>query len=73
MFDQIGTDRKPLYDGVAFRSRMGDNFRMWVVFERGPEEVSPLITPVTLPEPITEGLSELREAMEILGLRWRAD
>ena len=71
LFDQIGADRKPLYDGVAFRSRMGDDFRMWAVFERGSEEVSPLITPLTMPEPVTEDLSELREAMEVLGLRWR--
>jgi hypothetical protein len=73
LFDQIGADRKPLYDGIAFRSRMGDNFRMWAVFERGNEEVSPLTHPLTMPEPVTEDLSEIREAMEVLGLNWRAD
>lgn len=73
LFDQIGAQRKPLFDGVAFRSRMGDNFQMWAVFERSNEEVSPLIHPLTLPEPMTEDLSELREAMEVLGLRWRTN
>jgi RES domain. len=71
LFNEIGSDRKPLYDGVAFRSRMGDEFRMWAVFERTSDTVSPVIRPSTIPEPVTEDRSELREAMEILGLRWR--
>ncbi|WP_392341547.1 RES domain-containing protein (plasmid) [Leifsonia sp. P73] len=73
LYDQIGPDRRALFNGVAFRSRMGDDFRMWAVFERGNDSVSPLIQPAGSPEPVTDDIPELQQAMAVLGLSWRED
>lgn len=62
---------QPAVDGIAFRSRMGDEIRMWAVFERGDELVSEHITPESDYEQVTEDNPDLLAAFEILGLRWK--
>ncbi|RFA06881.1 hypothetical protein B7R21_17930 [Subtercola boreus] len=57
-------------DGVEFRSRHGDDLRMWAIFERPNDpEVSPRLTSATQ-APLTPDTPELRDAMALHGLRW---
>jgi hypothetical protein len=70
LFDQYDELRRPVVDGIAFRSRMGDDIRMWAVFERGDAEGSPLLTPEMEPQQVTEENPELLAAFAVLGLHW---
>jgi hypothetical protein len=48
LYDLRGDDRNELVDGIEFRSRLGDEIRMWAAFERSPDGTSRhsnLITP----------------------------
>lgn len=60
----------PLVNGVAFRSRMGDDIRMWAVFERGEEPVSEFISPAGGHQPVTAEQADLVLALRLLGLHW---
>jgi hypothetical protein len=71
LFDQYDEQRRPFVDGVAFRSRMGDELRMWAVFERTEAETSEHVTPDDDIERVAEDIPELLEAFRILGLHWR--
>jgi hypothetical protein len=58
----------PLVDGIAFRSRMGDELRMWAVSERGPDSVSEHISPDGDFHRVTEDNEDLMQAFTMLGL-----
>lgn len=62
-----------LADGIAFRSRMGDESRMWAVFERGSDPVSEHISPDGDFQPVTEDNRDLMQAFTMLGLDWNND
>ncbi len=70
LFELQDDDRQPLVDGVAFRSRLGDDIRLWAVFERSESDVSELITPSGEPEAVTEDHPVLLEAFRMLALHW---
>ena len=57
-------------DGIAFRSRMGDDIRLWAVFERENRPVSEHIVPDREPVQVTEDNEDLVRAFELLGLHW---
>lgn len=63
----------PLIDGIAFRSRMGDELRMWAVFERGTDPVSEHISPDGDFQPVTEDDLDLMQAYTMLGFQWKND
>ncbi|MDR7184578.1 hypothetical protein J2X85_001601 [Microbacterium trichothecenolyticum] len=67
------TSLHPAVDGIAFRSRMGDDIRMWAVFERGDEAVSEHITPETEHHRVTEENEDLLQAFTLLGLHWKRE
>ncbi|RFA17725.1 RES domain-containing protein [Subtercola boreus] len=57
-------------DGVEFRSRHGDDLRMWAIFERPNDpDISPRLTNKTQGA-LTPDTPELRDAMTLHGLRW---
>jgi hypothetical protein len=62
----------PAVDGIAFRSRMGDEIRMWAIFERGEEEVSEHLSEHEQYHRVTDDNDDLRQAFELLGLHWKA-
>lgn len=62
---------KPAVDGIAFRSRMGDDIRMWAVFERGDAAVSERISATGEAHRLTEDNEDLLRAFELLGLHWK--
>ncbi|WP_019178963.1 RES domain-containing protein [Microbacterium yannicii] len=66
------TALQPLVDGIAFRSRMGDDIRLWAVFQRSENDVSELITPDGPPHPVTDDNPDLARAFTLLGLHWKA-
>ncbi|WP_181156861.1 MULTISPECIES: RES domain-containing protein [unclassified Microbacterium] len=71
LFDLRDTSSlQPAVDGIAFRSRMGDDIRLWAVFERSDALVSEHITPGPA-EAVTEGVPELVNAFLLLGLHWK--
>lgn len=63
---------RPAVDGIAFRSRMGDELRMWAVFERNEEPVSDRLDSGPA-HYVTEDNPDLLRAFEVLGLHWKAD
>ncbi|TWP33189.1 RES domain-containing protein [Leekyejoonella antrihumi] len=72
VYDLRDDERNELVDGVEFRSRLGDEIRMWAVFERSPDETkrhSNLITP-EWNAPVTPQTPELVDAFSRLGLFW---
>jgi len=73
IFELVDANRRPMVDGIAFRSRMGDNLRLWAVFERGEGEVSELIQPHSDPVPVTADDPTLLEAFSLLELHWKAE
>lgn len=73
LYDQRNPDRSPLVDGIAFRSRMGDELRLWAVFEREDVTVSEQINPDPETHQVTEDIPELLEAFELLGLHWQGE
>lgn len=70
LYDLRAPDRQPLVDGIAFRSRMGDDIRLWAVFERGEGTVSEHITPIDGYHRVTEHTPELQQALAFLDLHW---
>ncbi len=74
VYDLRGEDRTELVDGIEFRSRHGDEIRMWAVFERSDDEQrSSHIDPHSDPHRVTPETDELIEAFRRLGLRWIDD
>jgi len=74
VYDRRNEDRDELVDGIEFRSRHGDEIRMWAVFERSDDEQgSSHITPLSEPQRVTPETDELLEAFERLGLHWVED
>ncbi len=74
VFDQHGGDRLPVFDGVAFRSRMGDDILLWAVFERGNERRSSrCLKPTSDPERVSNDNIALIDAMRRLGLHWEGE
>jgi hypothetical protein len=72
VYDLRGDDRGELVDGIEFRSRLGDEIRMWAVFERSPDEArrhTHLIRPQQN-APVAPDTPELLEAFSRLGLHW---
>lgn len=61
---------QPIVDGIAFRSRMGDDIKLWAVFERTDALVSERINPGE-PEFVTDDHPDLMNAFLILGLHWK--
>ncbi|WP_374976642.1 RES domain-containing protein [Microbacterium trichothecenolyticum] len=71
LYDLRDPDRQPLVDGIAFRSRMGDDIRLWAVFERGDQPVSERIAPDSDYEAVTDETPELDHAFAFFNLHWR--
>lgn len=72
VYDLRDQDRRELVDGIEFRSRLGDEIRMWALFERSPDETkrhSNLITP-EWNAPVAPDTPDLVEALARLGLVW---
>lgn len=60
-----------LVDGIEFRSRYGDEIRMWAVFERFKDQPSSRhLRPEGSAMPVTDDLPELLEAFDRHGLSW---
>lgn len=71
IYDLRDEERNELVDGIEFRSRHGDEIRMWAVFERSDDEQrSSHIVPKGDPQRVTPETQELVEAFDRLGLRW---
>jgi hypothetical protein len=70
LYDLRDAHRQPLVDGVTFRSRLGDDLRMWAIFERPTGDRSPHIHPAAH-HAVTPELPALVEAMRRHGLTWR--
>ena len=62
---------RPVADGIAFRSRLGDDIRLWAVFERSDRPVSELIEP-GVARPVLDDDPDLVRAFDVLGLHWAA-
>lgn len=71
LYDQHDQNRRPVVDGIAFRSRMDDDIQLWAVFERGDSPVSEHVVPDQATYQVTEEIPELLRAFELLGLHWR--
>lgn len=72
VYDLRDEQRNELVDGVEFRSRHGDEIRLWALFERSPHDTrrhSKLITP-NGDAPVTPDTPELLDAFSRLGLFW---
>lgn len=65
------TSLRPAVDGIAFRSRMGDDIRLWAVFERGEEPVSEHLSPDRGSHHVTDDNVDLLRAFALLGLHWK--
>jgi len=65
------TTLQPAVDGIAFRSRMGDDIRLWAVFERGESLISEHISTVGPFHHVTDDNGALVQAFTMLGLHWK--
>ncbi|KFF58032.1 hypothetical protein JF66_21650, partial [Cryobacterium sp. MLB-32] len=67
-----GVDQGDLVNGVEFRSRYGDEFRMWAVFERLADEGLGTSGHIQQEEIISlhPEDSEMQLAFDLHGLRW---
>lgn len=64
-------DGEDLCDGIHFRSRHGDNFALWAVYERpGDPEVTPRISDLQTRD-LTRDSPELAQAATLLGIALR--
>jgi len=63
---KLTTDGRPSFAGIQYRSRHGDNYDLWAVFER--QETSNVF-PLGQPEWIRVDDADLKEACEMLGLQ----
>ncbi|MGC5225114.1 RES domain-containing protein [Micromonospora sp. DT81.3] len=71
LYDLHNDAGEAVVDGVEFRSRHGDDIRVWAVFERaGDPPRSPRIEPTSAPTRLTPELPELREAFSRFQLHW---
>ena len=73
LFDQPGADgRAAALDGVAFRSRFGDELRLWAVFERpeDAEEGTSHCLRDRTEMPLEVQGQELSRVFAVHGLRW---
>ncbi|MGC5225455.1 hypothetical protein ACPW96_23060 [Micromonospora sp. DT81.3] len=50
---------------------MGDNIRLWAVFERAEQRISKHIIPDQHSHQVPEDHPDLQRAFELLGLHWR--
>lgn len=74
VYDLRHQDRREFVDGIEFRSRHGDEIRMWAVFERSEDEQrSGHIEPVSEPQRVTPDTEQLVDAFRQLQLRWVED
>lgn len=74
LFDLRAADSsRHAVDGIAFRSRMGDDIRMWAVFERGDERVSEHISAQDGFHRTTQDREDLRRAFQLLDLHWKVE
>lgn len=74
LYDLRDDGRNELLAGVEFRSRHGDDIRIWATFERAEDENQPHsqhLSPVGAPVTVSDDTSGLLEAFERHGLRWR--
>jgi hypothetical protein len=71
LYDLRDDRRRPSLDGVMFRSRYGDDLRMWAFFERtaGRRHRSDRVEPGRTYQ-VTAALPALAEAMRRHGLTW---
>lgn len=58
---EISRGGKRRYDGIVYRSRLGDDFQNWAIFEPGQIEAK-------LPANLSETDEDLRAALDLLGL-----
>ena len=72
LYDLRDNERNELVDGVEFRSRLGDEIRMWAVFERSPDQASRHSNLITSQStaPVAPDTPELVAAFSRLGLFW---
>lgn len=71
VYDQRIPGESEPFDGIEFRSRMGDEIRLWAVFERpGDGTRSRCLTVTEDTQPVRADTPALREAFSILGLHW---
>ncbi|WP_051973749.1 RES domain-containing protein [Cryobacterium sp. MLB-32] len=72
LYDLRGVDQGDLVNGVEFRSRYGDEFRMWAVFERLADEGLGTSGHIQQEEIISlhPEDSEMQLAFDLHGLRW---
>ncbi|WP_426517059.1 RES domain-containing protein [Diaminobutyricibacter sp. McL0618] len=74
IYDLLNDDRSELVDGMEFRSRHGDEIRMWAVFERSEDSSrSGHLKPLTEPARVTPETPELVEAFHRHGLQWAGE
>ncbi|TIH30794.1 RES domain-containing protein [Subtercola vilae] len=60
-----------LVDGIEFRSRYGDEIKMWAVFERSKDDThSSHLYPGEAPTSVADDMPELLEAFDLHGLSW---
>ncbi|UOE43165.1 RES domain-containing protein [Agromyces larvae] len=71
VYDLRDDDRREVVDGIEFRSRHGDDIHVWAIFERSRDDSrSHHLNTTSEPEPVTDALPELVEAMRRFGLSW---
>lgn len=70
-YSRDATSQRPAVDGIAFRSRMGDEIRLWAVFERGTAVVSERISVWGSPQRVTDDNADLLQAFNLLDLHWK--
>jgi hypothetical protein len=63
-------DRTPAFEGLEFRSRHGDELRMWAIFERGADGDAPAHVKPRSAGPVDPDNADLLAAFDRLGLSW---
>jgi hypothetical protein len=66
----VQADGAPAFEGLEFRSRHGDDLRMWAIFERGADGDVPLHVKPRATGPVDPENDDLGAAFEFLGLSW---
>lgn len=70
LYDLRDQDRAELVDGVQFRSRHGDDVRVWAIFERADDEQRSHLVDPEPTQRLTEDTPELIEVFTRFGLHW---
>jgi hypothetical protein len=73
IYDVRHEDKTSAFDGVEFRSRHGNELRMWAMFERGTDEDARVHVKPHSAGPVDPDNSDLLAAFTRLGLRWPED